>query len=116
MSTRYKLGILFLSLQLMSVLAAQFIPERFFCWAPYDEHTLLQTEVRISDYSLTPKEVAERYRYRMNGWEPRAVHNVFNIVRQFEQTYGRKDSARVSIRYQTNGHPAKIWTYPEIPE
>ena len=114
MRTRNTFGILFLCLQLAAVLAARFIPERFFCWAPYDEHSLLQTEVSILGKPLSPQEVADRYRYRMNGWEPRSIHNVFNLVRQYEQTYGRTDSALITIRYQTNGHPAKIWTYPEF--
>jgi hypothetical protein len=93
------------------VLAA-FIPEKFFCWAPYDEHTLLQTSVLLNGIELNPDQIGQRYRYRMNGWEPRDIDNVFNIVEQYETTYGKNDSTIILIKYSTNGHPERLWRYP----
>ncbi len=112
MRSRFYIGIVFLGLQCISIIAARFIPERFFCWAPFDEHTLLHTEIEIDNNELSREETDTRYRYLMNTWEPRAVHNVFNIVEQYETTYGKTDSARVIIKYSTNGHPEQTWQFP----
>ena len=113
MSIRFKIGVIFLLIQCVSVLMAGKFPEKFFCWAPYDEHTLLTTAVVIDNTNLSAKEIEERYRYRMNGWEPRSVHNAFNIVEQYENSYGAKDSAIVRITYSINGHPSQQWLYPK---
>jgi hypothetical protein len=113
---RKTIGIAFLFAQCGSVLVARFIPERFFCWAPYDEHTSLETRVIIGDSELDAKEVNARYRYLVNGWEPRAIHNVFNIIQQYETTYGAGDSAEVIVTYSKNGHPQQTWRYPKPTE
>lgn len=113
MKPRSILGILFLLVQCGFILLALFIPEKFFCWAPYDEHTHLQTEVYINTIKLNNHEVNSRYRYPMNTWEPRAIANVFNIVEQYESTYGKSDSVQVKITYSTNGRPKEQWCYPK---
>lgn len=51
------IGILFLLLQLGSVVYARFIPEKFFCWAPYDEHTYYKIKVSLNGEELSAKEV-----------------------------------------------------------
>ncbi len=71
----------------------------------------MHTEIEIDNYKLSQEETDVRYRYLMNTWEPRAVHNVFNIVEQYETTYGKKDSAKVIIKYSTNGHPVQTWQF-----
>lgn len=112
MSVRKTIGILFLVAQCGSVALARFIPERFFCWAPYDEHTSIQTVVKLGATELSPKQVAERYRYVLNGWEVRSIHNALNIIEQYETTHGAGDSAEVTVKYSRNGHPTRIWRYP----
>ena len=109
MKTRYLIGILFLLLQVFSIYYAFFIPERFFCWAPYDEHTYYKIEVIIGNQSLTKKQIRERYKYKAEGWEPRSIDNVFNIIEQYERTYGIYSAAEVFIKYSTNGHPEENW-------
>jgi len=110
--TGHLIGITFLAIQLGLVGYARFIPERFFCWAPYDQHTWYRIEVVLGDAELTPREVSDRYRYRSDAWEPRNINNVFSIVRQAEITYGETDNARVTITYSTNGRAEEIWHWP----
>ncbi len=112
MGLRKIIGMLFLAAQCVSMAIARFVPEKFFCWAPYDEHTSLNTRVWLKDQELDRKQIDQRYRYFLNGWEPRAIHNVFDIVEQYETTYGAGDSAQVLIQYSTNGHPHKKWHFP----
>lgn len=107
------IGIIFLFVQCISIGVATTIPEKFFCWAPYDEHTLLRTKVVIDTTELTYNQINQRYRYSLNDWEPRAVHNVLDLVEQYERTYGSQDSANVIIEYTTNGNPSKVWVYPK---
>ncbi|MCK5443430.1 MAG: hypothetical protein KAJ23_16210 [Maribacter sp.] len=111
MKLKYFLGGIFLFIQICSIVYARFIPERFFCWAPYDEETYLNTIIIVGDKSLSKKEVNNRYRYQVNGWEPRSVNNVFNIIEQYEKTYGENENAQVTVKYKTNGHKMKEWVY-----
>lgn len=99
----------FLILQLCSVLYARFIPEKFFCWAPYDEHTNYQIKVNINGKDLSMSEIRSRYNYLSKGWEPRSIDNIFSLVQQYETTYGKAEKADVEILYNTNGNGWKIW-------
>lgn len=110
MKTRYYIGILFLTLQIVSVIYARFIPERFFCWAPYDNHTRFEVFVEIDGQVLSSVEAEERYQYKMKGWEQRSIHNIFSLIEQYESTYGEKVNAEVKVLYSTNGHAQKEWT------
>ena len=110
---RHLAGLVFLGLQVLSIVYARFVPERFFCWAPYDERSQYRITVEVAGKQFSEKETGERYRYYPAGWEPRSIHNVISMVRQHERTYGRGENARVTIRYQTNGHGERVWTWPE---
>ena len=63
----------------------------------------------INNNQLDREEIDKRYRYQTEGWEPRSIHNVFSIVRQYEKTYGKNDSAIVHIKYSVNGGHVKLW-------
>lgn len=110
MKFRYFFGIAFLAFQVLLIVYARFIPERFFCWAPYDQHTYMDVEVVINNRKLTEKEIKERYHYRAVGWEKRSINNVFSIIKQYESTYGLNDYAKVLVTYSINGHKQQIWT------
>lgn len=110
MKIRYAIGMIFLLLQLFLMVEARFIPERFFCWAPYDEHTYYEISVSIDGQSLSSDEIQERYKVFAKDWEPRAIHNIFSIVKQYEATYGKNENAKVSIVYSINGHKKQLWT------
>lgn len=109
MKIRHKIGIVFIIVQIISLIVARFVPERFFCWAPYDEHTYIDVNVEINGRQLTKKEIENRYRYKSEGWEPRSINNVFNIIEQYESTYGRNDNTNVLIKYSTNGYKERTW-------
>jgi|LGOV01.1.fsa_nt_gb hypothetical protein len=111
MSKRFVIGYIFLSFQVLSIIYARVTPERFFCWAPYDEHTRFEVLVEIEGKAITGKEVKNRYRYRPIdiGWESRSINNVFNIINQYESSYGKNDKAVVKIKYSTNGKKEKVW-------
>lgn len=113
MNRSHIVGLAFISLQLFAIAYSRFIPERFFCWAPYDEHTRYEISVHINGEPLSRSEITDRYRYASKSWEVRSINNVISLVRQYEQTYGRADNAVVSIRYSMNGHPEQYWTWPE---
>ena len=103
------IGISFLLIQILSIFYARFIPERFFCWAPYDEHSYYEIKVSLDGKRLTDSEIRSRYRYSPKGWEPRSMDNIFSLVRQYENTYGLDDDASIVIEYKTNGHKQQQW-------
>lgn len=115
-NSAHKIGIIFIVFQITLIIYAQFIPERFFCWAPYDEHTYLETQVIIDGRNLSNEEINMRYNYRLKAWEPRSINNIFNMIEQYEKTYGKNDNAYIYITYSTNGHMQKNWFYNNLKE
>lgn len=111
MKTRFFIGILFLLLQVGSIFYARFIPERFFCWAPYDTHVKFEVFVTINGKTLTTEETVARYKYKMKGWEQRSIDNIFSLISHYERTYGKGDDAQVSMTYSVNGHEEKEWRF-----
>ena len=109
MNKNFIIGFLFIFIQIVSIAYARIIPERFFCWAPYDEQTYYEVFVEIDGKTLTKKEIEFRYHYKSVGYEPRAIHNIFNIINQYESTYGKNDKAIVNVKYSINGHEEKLW-------
>lgn len=91
---------------------ARWVPTRFFCWAPYDSHSLYEISVVINDRVLSPDEVLNRYRLSQKGEERRAIAHVMNILQQYEETYGKKDQARVELTYAVNGKKEETWQWP----
>lgn len=109
MKKTHLFGYCFLILQLLLIVYARFIPERFFCWAPYDEQTTYRIDVFIKGEELDRDKCHERYHYRTEGVESRTIENVFAMIKAYESTYGIKDNAEVVVTYSTNGHPEKTW-------
>jgi hypothetical protein len=113
MNWRHGVGIAFLGLQLLAIIHARFVPERFFCWGPYDEHSRYWIDVTIDGKPLPAEEISERYRYESSGWEVRRMRNVISIVRQYETSYGHADNALVTVSHEVNGRPLETWIWPE---
>ena len=109
MRNRFIIGIAFLAIQIVLILYARFIPQRFFCWAPYDQHTKFEVFVTIDGELLSTEEAEIRYRHHMKGWEQRSIDNIFSLITQYESTYGKNDKALVEIIYTTNGHDEQKW-------
>ncbi|MBR9914925.1 MAG: DUF3421 domain-containing protein [Algicola sp.] len=113
MKIRFFIGVCFLLLQIGGIVYARFVPERFFCWAPYDSHTKFEVLVTINGRTLSSEEASDRYHYKMKGWEQRSIHNIISLIRQYERSYGKNDHAEVTLIYATNGHPEQTWIYNE---
>ena len=111
MKVRYFVGIIFLGIQFLSIVYSRFIPERFFCWAPYDEQIFYEVKASNSERFLTKYELEKRYHRNVEGWEQRSIYNLFNIIEQYESTYGKKDSLHIEVKYSKNGHKEKKWLY-----
>ncbi len=112
MKLRLVFGWLFLLAQVALIFYSRFIPERFFCWAPYDEQTYYEIFVTLNGKELSTDEAGKRYGYGQKRIESRTIHNVLNMVEQYEKTYGINDNAQVKIIYATNGHQKQTWKYP----
>lgn len=113
MTARTSLAILFLLFQVAMIAYARFDPGRYYSWAPHDEQAEYRIEVEIDGRPLSAVEVAERYRDPWQGVNPRAIEHVLRFVRQYEETYGRSDGARVTVYYTINGGPERGWRWPE---
>lgn len=109
---RTTLAAAFLLFQVVMIVRARFHDARYYCWAPHDRQTEYTIEVEIDGRRLTPTEVADRYRDPWRGVNPRSDTHVLAFVRQYEQTYGRGDDARVVVHYSVNGGPMERWQWP----
>ena len=91
---------------------ARFTPARYFCWAPFDIQSEYSLDVSAGGRSLTAAEVYYRYRRAKDGFDSRSIQHLIDIVRQYEETYGRGDHARVVMKYRVNGKAEQEWRYP----
>lgn len=110
---RIATGLALLLFQVGMIVYARFVPSRYFCWAPFDIQTEYRLQVTISGRPLTGKEIRVRYRRPQNGTDNRSPQHVFDIIREYEQTYGRADHAQVVMRYRVNGKQEQTWQWPQ---
>jgi hypothetical protein len=101
--------------QLVMIAYARFVPARYFCWAPYDIQTQYKLDVLVGGRTLTAAEIRRRYRRPKQGVDNRSMQHVMDIVRQYEETYGRHDPAQVVMKYRINGKEEREWQYPARP-
>lgn len=111
MKYRVTFSVLFILTQIVLIVYARYTPLRFFCWAPYDIHTKYEINAIINDSIYGPKQLESRYNYSMEGWEQRSIHNIFYIIEQYENTYGKYDSVEVKALYSINGRKEEEWIY-----
>jgi len=112
-SLRTVIAILFLALQVVLVIRAQFVDTREFCWAPHTTQVRYTIETVIDGKPLTQDEITRRYHIPADWWEAHSWRNVSKLLAQYERTYGRNDRARVRLRYSINGREPETWTWPE---
>jgi hypothetical protein len=105
------LGILILAAQVASIAYARCVPEKWFCWAPYDEHVQFQLEVRIDGERLSEEQLRARYRLPALT-ERRAFANIVDKLVQAESTYYDGEEAEITLRYRINGRAEEVWTWP----
>ena len=86
-----------LGFQIVMIGYARLVPSRYFCWAPMDSQNLYSITVVIAGHGLGPEEIETRYRQPATGGNWQAIQHVLDKVRQYEETYGRDDRARVVV-------------------
>jgi hypothetical protein len=101
-----------LGVQVIGIAAARFGPERYFCWAPYDEITQFELVVMIDGRQLSAAEIQARYRLPDSTRDNRSSANVIGVIAQFERTYGAAEHAQVVLRYRVNGGSPRQWQWP----
>jgi hypothetical protein len=102
--------IVFFLLQVLAILSAQYQDTRYFAWAPFDQITNYEIEVKKNGIYLTEDEVYSRYGF-LSGRENRSIYHVFDQLRQFESTYFPGDSIEVEVTYSTNGKSPEKWIF-----
>lgn len=107
------LVLFFFSIQIFGVIRGRFTNTKFFSWAPYDEISVYEIDVKKNGRMLNNSEIRSRYRISARGRENRSIHNIISVVRQYENRYGTGDSVRVEISYTINGHLSSTWTFPD---
>ena len=110
--TRTLAAIGLLGFQIVMIGYARFVPSRYFCWAPMDSQNLYSVTVAIAGRELDAEEIEARYRQPAQGGNWQAIQHVLDKVQQYEETYGRDDSAQVVVAYTVNGGPEKTWMWP----
>ncbi len=105
-------GILFLLIQVVFIVRAQFHSTRWFCWAPNDYMTDYQLYVFLGSRPIPPAEITQRYHIADRGIEENRAEHIIAIIRQYEETYGRDNPARVILSYSVNGGKQEQWIWP----
>jgi hypothetical protein len=112
MRVRSLIGLGLLALQGGAIVYARFTPARYFCWAPHDSQSEYQIEATVSGEHLKDDSIALRYQLPAKGVEARSIELVLDVVRQYEETRGQKENARVVVHYRVNDGEAREWHWP----
>ena len=96
----------------MTIGYARLTDARYFCWAPFDSQNEYTIKVVIKDRGLSDQEIRKRYHIWAKGLDSRSIKHVKNIIKQYETTYGRRDKAKVTLAYSTNGFKKPDWVWP----
>ena len=112
LSKRSMIGVFLLAVQVGLVAHARFVPEKWFCWAPFDEHVAFSVQATVNGVELSPAEIAGRYRIRHDGArEYHALGNITSKLIQWERSYGREDEVTIRMKYRINGKEEKEWLW-----
>jgi hypothetical protein len=108
---RWVAGGALLLAQAGGIVYSRFVPERYFCWAPYDIHTEFVIEARVGGRELNGEEIHARYHIPKAGADHRSPHNVIDLLRRVERRH-RDSSVEVVLRYRVNGGAEQTWRWP----
>lgn len=101
----------FFLLQILGIIYSRFLDERYFCWAPFDQISYYEIIAEVNGVVFSPEEIQGRYNIPASGRENRSIHNVFSIIRQYEESYRIEDKAVVKVIYSTNGKAKEEWDF-----
>lgn len=110
MTYRNAIAVIFLLAQLLGIVAARFMPHRYFAWAPHDVQVEYSITASRDGVSLDSGEIFERYRLRAHGWEVHAASHPPDIITRYERA--SDDNVQVELRYRVNGGPLQYWRWP----
>ena len=110
---RKLLLICFFSVQLAAIFYALRKDEKYFAWVPFDQISTYQINVKLGLRQLTESEVSSRYKLPTPGRENRSISHIFFRITNYEQTYGKEDSASVVVTYQVNGKEEETWIFKD---
>lgn len=111
MHWRIGIGLLILALQAGAIIRGRFVPDRYFCWAPFDQQTKYEITVTTGDTKLSRAQILQRYRRPAKGVDNRSAHNLFDIITRAEQKLA--DRSQVLVQYTVNGRERQEWRYPQ---
>lgn len=97
--------------QVFGIIYSRFLEVRYFCWAPFDQISNYEIKAEVNGVVYSPEQIRGRYNIQNNGRENRSIHNVFSIIIQYEESYGREENAAVKVRYSTNGKAKEEWNF-----
>jgi len=100
---------MFIFSQIVGVIYTRFSDINYFGWVPFDEISFYHIKVTVNSKELNSEQISNRYRLPNRGRENRSIHHVFSIISQYEQSYGKLDSAQVKVLYHVNGKEEEIW-------
>lgn len=114
MAKRFRIvvAVAILLFQLGATVYARFYPTRYFSSAPNDAITKYKIAVTIQGRHLTEDEIQKRYRFFKYGFDDRTPAHIFDIITQYETTYGKDEKANVVVDYKLNGKDQQSWQYP----
>lgn len=108
---RWIIGLALLAFQIGAISYARFVPERYFCWAPFDMQTDYRLQVTVNGRRLSDDEIQRRYRRPSHGTDNRSSHHIMDIVAQAERRYHARECTEVIMTYRVNGKQEQRWQY-----
>jgi hypothetical protein len=105
------LAVAFLSLQLVGVAWARFVPTRYFAWAPNDYAVEYSISAKVDGRALTAAEVESRYRLAQHGLYEFPPEHLIDGLRSVERLYPRGRHGEVHVRYRLDGHAPRAWSF-----
>ena len=107
------IGFAFLAVGVVLVIHGLLTPGNHFAWGPHTTQIRFELRVKVDGESLSPRDSARRYGLRWSdAWEAHAIENVFQLIEQYERTYGAGESAEITLRFRRNRGEWQLWHFP----
>lgn len=108
---RHGVTLCVIGLQVAGIMVARWVPERFFCWAPYDALHAYVIEASVNGHPLGENEILERYEVAARGTEHRSIAHLTETIRWIEER--AEEPATVVLRYTLNGGAQTEWHWSD---
>jgi len=107
-SWKHAVGIVYLSVQLISIFNARVSENRYFCWAPHDIQTEYYLNIYTSSGELSSLRIKEIYGIPQKGRIDLPPSHIFNLVQT--KHYVDNDSLlKVVFNFKVNGKEWEVW-------